>query len=206
MFYSFEFRPTMIQYRLLPSLIRILAARHPTHAAHYVLHAFYRYLNIYFFLAGHVANHPNPKKVVGPSDCKVPIRLKCVLCGFSQANSLVHPSWWSLLLENSGDFPGILRQKTCGLWVPSQITKFTWPIWGPPGSYRPQVVPHVGPMSLAIRDALRFTGKPYCNHHRLCQERAQGWWHLNRPHCKHGILVGEPALPCWWTTDGLMIF
>ena len=35
------------------------------------------------------------------------------------------------------------------LWVmTSQITKFMWPTWGPPGSYRPQLDPTLAPWTM----------------------------------------------------------
>ena len=36
--------------------------------------------------------------------------------------------------------------------IPPQIARFMGPTWGPPGSCRPQMGPHVGPMNLAIGD------------------------------------------------------
>ena len=38
----------------------------------------------------------------------------------------------------------------------SQIARFMGPTWGPPGSCRPHVGPHVGPMNLAIRNCLHI--------------------------------------------------
>ena len=44
----------------------------------------------------------------------------------------------------------------------SQLAKFMGPTWGPPGSCRPQMGTHVGPMNPAIRDVVQMALAPLC--------------------------------------------
>ena len=54
----------------------------------------------------------------------------------------------SMILLDSSEYPCIS--------IRTQIARFTGPIWGPPGSCRPEVGPYVGPINLAIREELNI--------------------------------------------------
>ena len=70
------------------------------------------------------------------------------------------------------------NQKSQCVRKASQITKFMGPTWGPPGSCRPQIGPHVGPMNLAIRGV----------------EGDRCLWWLDHRHPKGGINVCTKGL------------
>ena len=105
----------------------------------------------------------------------------CKACPILMCNYLFH-AWWHHDIEMLSIVRAIHRWPT---QIPTQITRFTWPTWGPPGSCRPQLGPMVAPWTLLSGQChSNFLSVCLMAHHHCCV------WQLKR---KHYILFCEPV-------------